>query len=32
MRMKAEMNAEVVRIREFEMSTVRMEEQEKYRK
>ncbi|KAL4502122.1 hypothetical protein ABPG72_000357 [Tetrahymena utriculariae] len=31
-RLKAEMNAEVVRIREFEMAAVRMEEQEKYRK
>lgn len=30
--MKAEMNAEIVRIREFEISTVRMEEQEKHRR
>ncbi|EGR28012.1 hypothetical protein IMG5_184820 [Ichthyophthirius multifiliis] len=31
-RMKAEMNTEIVRIREFEISQIRMEEQEKNRK
>jgi hypothetical protein len=30
-RMKAEMNAEIVRIREFEISNVRLEEAEKCR-
>lgn len=31
-RLKGEMNAEIVRIREFELSTIKMEEQEKHRK
>ncbi len=30
-RMKAEMQAEVIRIREFELSNIRLEEGEKYR-
>ena len=29
--MKAEMNAEITRIREFEISNIRIEESEKYR-